>query len=119
MPKFEGVIRHPRSAIKKLRKWFYANFFYQSENPDVAIISERNKRAWEALAGKIIEAVGDSEDPIKITLIYDTEAVVIGKEAFEKFKPRKVIVEFYKKANEREINLEDVEEKIKALDELV
>lgn len=60
-----------RGAIFRAKRWFYATF-YSSASEDV---KEENKKAWTAVATKLVEEMNKrnaSDMPTRITLKYET-----------------------------------------------
>jgi len=129
MPEFVGRISTVRTAIFRLKRWFYATFFspYTKIEKGKAI-AEENRRVWVMLASKIINEVSskygtDKNLAARIRLTYDSEVVAKvtdpsrGQEiTIQRFIPRKVAVEIYEKKGDIEFDITEGDLK-KALEE--
>ncbi len=107
----------PRSAIFRVKRWFYANFYTPNKKAGREDVAEENKKVWEELARTLIERIGDlGVDAIRITLEYSSKVLSYevgkGQEPIPivRFKPIKAKIEMFRKIGEEEIPFETNEE---------
>ncbi|RLF16695.1 MAG: hypothetical protein DRJ66_02790 [Thermoprotei archaeon] len=128
MPEFIGRISTVRTAIFRLKRWFYATFFSPfTKFEEGKKIAEENRRMWVMLASKIINEISskygsDANLAARIRLTYDSEVVSRvtdpskGQEIeIRKFIPRKVVIEVYEKKGDIEFDIteSDIKEALK------
>ncbi|PMP68357.1 MAG: hypothetical protein C0190_01575 [Thermodesulfobacterium geofontis] len=93
----------PRSAVFKLKRWFYATFANREIPQEVR---EENIKKWKAVAAKVVEELGKRElkpeEYVRINITYEE-----GEN--KNFIPQEMLIEILKVKKVEEIKILDFE----------